>query len=95
LHWRFYSFALIFGSIHLDIFPLIAAEAYFFFLDKKETKNQDEKKLQPTGQTPGPLFRQAFARRVVNYRISQMIRVKTSAEKLRVKVDKTVDCVRG
>jgi hypothetical protein len=25
---------------HLMTLPLIAAEAYFFFLDKKETKNQ-------------------------------------------------------
>jgi len=46
--------------------PLIAAGAYFFFLDEKETKNQDEKKLQPAGQTPGPLFRQAFACKLGN-----------------------------
>ncbi|SDR84962.1 hypothetical protein SAMN05216490_0057 [Mucilaginibacter mallensis] len=33
---------------------LIAAKAYFFCLDTKETKNQDKKILPPTGKTPRP-----------------------------------------
>ncbi|WP_183573289.1 hypothetical protein HDF18_06990 [Mucilaginibacter sp. X5P1] len=33
---------------------LIAAKAYFFCLDTKETKSQDKKILPPTGKTRRP-----------------------------------------
>jgi hypothetical protein len=32
----------------INVSPLIAAEAYYFFLDEKVTKNQDEKILPRT-----------------------------------------------
>jgi hypothetical protein len=42
--------------------PAHCRGGYYFFLDKKVAKNQDGKNLLPTKPTPGPVFRQAFAR---------------------------------
>jgi len=42
---------------------LIAAVAYYFFLDEKVTKNQDKKILPRSRPLPfGPVFCQAFTR---------------------------------
>ena len=45
----------------MNVSPLIAAEAHYFFLDEKVTKNQDEKIFPPTRPLPiGPGFSSAY-----------------------------------
>jgi hypothetical protein len=40
----------------MNVSLLIAAEAYFFSLDRKEAKDQNRKKLPPTGHYLWPAF---------------------------------------
>jgi hypothetical protein len=59
---RFHSYRRTKDSAFFIVSLLIAAEAYYFFLDEKVTKNQDRKSFPPLAFTFGPLFCQATAR---------------------------------
>jgi hypothetical protein len=52
----------------MNVSQLIAAEAYFFSLDSKEAKDQDRKKLPPTGLYLWPAFLSGHRSLITNTR---------------------------
>jgi hypothetical protein len=60
---------------------LIAAGAYYFFLDEKVTKNQDKKILPPSRPLPyGPGFLSGLSPRLISHRATLFCPLSSEAE---------------